>query len=82
MKLMGIVMRVLAVCIQFVFVIGGILAGKVVTWYSSSALVKVADIMKMDVNWYVAAIVWILGLAIALATYGQGMILSALAKKD
>ena len=79
---MSIILRILSVCMMIAFGVAGVLAGKVVTWFSAGALVKIADIMKMSVNWYVAGIVWILGLAFALITYGQGMILAALAEKE
>lgn len=79
---MSVALRVLSVGVMVAFMVGGVLAGKVVSWFGAGAMTKMSEIMSMSVNWYVAGIVWILGLVFALITYGQGMILAALAEKE
>ncbi len=82
LKIMGIILRVLAVLLLLGFVVGGVFAGKFVTWFGSGALTSLDQIMSLSVNWIAAAAVWVVGLCISIITYGQGMILSQFGKQD
>ena len=82
LKTMGIILRVLAVLLFLGFVVGGVFAGKFVTWFGSGALTGFDQIMSLAVNWIAAAAVWLVGLCVSIITYGQGMILSQFGKQE
>ena len=82
LKTMGIILRVLAVILLIGFIVGGVFAGKFVTWFGSGALTGLDQIMSLSVNWIAAAAVWVVGLCISIITYGQGMILSQFGKQQ
>ena len=58
LKTMGIILRVLAVILLIGFIVGGVFAGKFVTWFGSGALTGFDQIMSLAVNWIAAAAVW------------------------
>ena len=82
LKTMGIILRVLAVILLIGFIVGGVFAGKFVTWLGSGALTGFDQIMSLAVNWIAAAAVWLVGLCVSIITYGQGMILSQFGKQE
>ena len=59
LKTMGIILRVLAVILLIGFIVGGVFAGKFVTWFGSGALTGFDQIMSLAVNWIAAAAAWL-----------------------